>query len=143
MVQTAQKLESARIVTGLSPKLTPAEQGKIVGEAWEQLRAAAAVHFARSGHARSRVSPCYFNLGPHPPRLWPEDVDLVHRLWLDLSDKGQGAKLRHRDIVGVALRRLEEQIRTGQEGTVLSDLEREVFEHPPERMPAQGETDEG
>ncbi len=39
MVQTAQRLQSSRIVTGLSPLFAdnPAEQGKIVGEAWEQL----------------------------------------------------------------------------------------------------------
>ncbi len=139
MVQAAQKLESARIVTGLSPKLTPAEQGKIVGEAWEELeppRPSISLEVVMPDPSKSS----YFNLGPHPPRLWPEDVDLVHRLWLDLSGKGQGAKLRHRDIVGVALRRLEEQIRTGQEGTILTELEREVTEHPPEAMPAQLES---
>ena len=27
----------------------------------------------------------FFNLGPHPPRLWPEDIELAHRLWLALS----------------------------------------------------------
>ena len=142
MVQTAQKLETSRIVTGLSPKFTPAEQGKIVGEAWEQLeppRPSISLEVVMPDPSKST----YFNLGPHPPRLWPEDVDLVHRLWLDLSGKGQGAKLRHRDIVGVALRRLEEQIRSGQEGTVLSDLDREVSEHPPERQPAHIDADEG
>ncbi len=77
----------------------------------------------------------YFNLGPHPPRLWPEDVDLVHRLWLELSQKGLGASLRHRDIVGVALRRLEEQVHGGLEGDVLSELNRELQEHPSERVP--------
>ncbi len=141
MVQTAQKLESARIVTGLSPKLTPAEQGKIVGEAWEQLeppRPSLSLEVVMPDPSKSS----YFNLGPHPPRLWPEDVDLVHRLWLDLSGKGQGAKLRHRDIVGVALRRLEEQIRAGQEGAILSELEREVVEHPPEHIAAPAEVDE-
>jgi amino acid transporter len=134
MVQTAQKLESARIVTGLSPKFTPAEQGKIIGEAWEQLetpRPSLSLEVVMPDPSKST----YFNLGPHPPRLWPEDVDLVHRLWLDLSGKGQGAKLRHRDIVGVALRRREDQIRTGEESAILSELEREVTEHPPERMP--------
>ena len=21
----------------------------------------------------------FFNLGPHPPRLWPEDIELLHK----------------------------------------------------------------
>ena len=136
MVQTAQRLGSARIVTGLSPKLTPAEQGKIVGEAWETLPQ------PRPSISLEVVMPdpnlsMYFNLGPHPPRLWPEDVDLVHRLWLELSGKGVGAKLRHRDIVGVALRRLEAQLREGKEIEVLDELSREVHEHPAELIPAK------
>ncbi len=135
MVQTAQKLGSARIVTGLSPKLTPSEQGKIVGEAWEQLeppRPSISLEVVMPDPRQST----YFNLGPHPPRLWPEDVDLVHRLWLELSEKGPGAKLRHRDIVGVALRRLEQQLREGDEGRVISELDRELIEHPSDSVPA-------
>jgi hypothetical protein len=53
----------------------------------------------------------YVNLGPHPPRLWPEDVDLLHDLWLKLSESAAlGSKLHHRDIVGVALRRLKNDL---------------------------------
>jgi amino acid transporter len=134
MVQTAQKLNSSRIVTGLSPKLTPSEQGKIIGEAWEQLdpprpSISLEVVMPQSGES------VYFNLGPHPPRLWPEDVDLVHRLWLELAGKGPGAKLRHRDIVGVALRRLEQDLRQGNETTVLEELNKEVLEHPSDSVP--------
>ena len=53
----------------------------------------------------------FFNLGPHPPRLWPEDVDLVHQLWLDLSARRFGAKLHHRDVIGVALQRLSQDLK--------------------------------
>jgi len=140
MVQTAQKLGSSRIVTGLSPKLTPSEQGKVVGEAWENLpepRPSISLEVVMPDPNQST----YFNLGPHPPRLWPEDVDLVHRLWLELSEKGPGAKLRHRDIVGVALRRLEEDLREGREYELLEALNREVEEHPAERVPAKLDTE--
>jgi hypothetical protein len=135
MVQTAQKLDSSRIVTGLSPRLTPSEQGKIVGEAWESLEP------PRPSISLEVVMPdpnqsVYFNLGPHPPRLWPEDVDLVHRLWLEISEKGPGAKLRHRDVVGVALRRLEQQLKEGNETEVLEAIQKEVLEHPSEIVPA-------
>ena len=53
----------------------------------------------------------FVNLGPHPPRLWPEDVDRCHRIWLRLTEKPEiGAKLHHRDVVGAALRLLEDEI---------------------------------
>ncbi|MGI8743534.1 MAG: APC family permease [Bryobacteraceae bacterium] len=133
MVQTAQKLQSSRIVTGLSPlyQMNPAEQGKVVGEAWEQLPA------PRPSVSLEIVLPdpnqsLYFNLGPHPPRLWPEDIDLVHRLWLELTEKGPGAKLRHRDVIGVAIRRLDQELHSNLESEVMRDILREVEEHPPE-----------
>src|SRR5580698_10821435 len=131
IVQTAQKLQSSRIVTGLSPLFAdnPADQGKVVGEAWEQLEA------PRPSLSLEIVLPdptqsLFFNLGPHPPRLWPEDVDRVHRLWLELCSKGRGATLHHRDIVGVALSRLEKQLHSEQEEEVLKDIECEVNQHP-------------
>ena len=37
VVQTAARMQSSRIVMGLSPKLAPAEQGAQVGRYWEQL----------------------------------------------------------------------------------------------------------
>ena len=57
----------------------------------------------------------YLNLGPHPPRLWPEDA---HDIWRSFTEQeGLGAKLHHRDELGVALRRLEkEEMRRGLNG---------------------------
>ena len=69
----------------------------------------------------------YVNLGPHPPRLWPEDVDRLHELWLRLSDtEGVGSRLHHRDIVGLALRRLEKDIVNGKRDDVVQDLDQEL-----------------
>ena len=69
----------------------------------------------------------YVNLGPHPPRLWPEDVDRLHDLWLRLCDcEGVGSKLHHRDIVGLALRRLEKDLTDGKRDQVMSDLDHEL-----------------
>jgi hypothetical protein len=67
----------------------------------------------------------FFNLGPHPPRLWPEDVERVHKLWLELSTKGPGPKLHHRDVIGVALRRMEEELTGPRAGEVIEDVIRE------------------
>ncbi len=135
MVQTAQRLQSSRIVTGLSPLFAdnPADQGKVVGEAWEQLEA------PRPSLSLEVVLPdasksLFFNLGPHPPRLWPEDIDLVHRLWLELCACGTGSKLHHRDVIGVALRRLEQQLHSEQGRDVLADIDAEVKQHPDEQV---------
>jgi hypothetical protein len=129
MIQTAQRLQSSRIVTGLSMKMDPAEQGKLVGQAWERLPA------PRPSLSLEIVTDdgqsVFFNLGPHPPRLWPEDVELVHRLWLELSEKDPNAKLHHRDIIGVALRRMEEQLRSGKTDDVITDVMREVGHRQP------------
>ena len=69
----------------------------------------------------------YVNLGPHPPRLWPEDVDRLHEIWLKLSES-MGARLHHRDVVGVALRRLEEDLNAdgAARDKILDDLSKEV-----------------
>jgi len=135
MVQTAQRLQSSRIVTGLSPLFAdnPADQGKVVGEAWEQLEAprpSLSLEVVLPDVSRS----LFFNLGPHPPRLWPEDIDLVHRLWLELCACGTGSKLHHRDVIGVALRRLEQQLHSGHGPEVLADIDIEVKQHPDEQV---------
>jgi len=125
VVQTAARLESSRIVMGLSPKLTPSEQGAQVGRYWEQLpepRPSLSLEIV----LENQKDTVFFNLGPHPPRLWPEDLDLVHRLWLELSAKGPGSKLHHRDIVGVALRRMNAELHSDLSGEVVDDVLREV-----------------
>src|ERR1700687_3021754 len=61
----------------------------------------------------------------HPPRLWPEDIALAHRLWLELSAKGPGSKLHHRDIIGVALRRMNAELHSARAPEVVADIQRE------------------
>ena len=125
VVQTAARLQSSRIVMGLSPKLTPSEQGTQVGYYWEQLpepRPSLSLEIV----LENQKDTIFFNLGPHPPRLWPEDIDLAHRLWLELSAKGPGSKLHHRDIIGVALRRMNAELRSPRANEVLDDVLREV-----------------
>jgi amino acid transporter len=125
IVQTGQHLQSSRIVMGLSPKLTPAEQGATVGRAWENLpepRPSLSLEIV-PGKGEESI---FFNLGPHPPRLWPEDIDLLHRLWLEISTRGPGAKLHHRDIVGVALRRMQQELESGRAEDVIADINREI-----------------
>jgi hypothetical protein len=67
----------------------------------------------------------YVNLGPHPPRLWPEDLDRAHDLWLRLTENF-GSRLHHRDVIGVALRRLQKDLASERKEEVLKDLEGEI-----------------
>jgi amino acid transporter len=125
VVQTAALLQSSRIVMGLSPKLTPSEQGEQVGRYWEQLpepRPALSLEIV----LENQKDVVFLNLGPHPPRLWPEDIHLAHRLWLEVSRKGPGSKLHHRDIVGVALRRMEVELHSERAQEVIDDVLKEI-----------------
>jgi hypothetical protein len=124
-VQIAARLESSRIVMGLSPKLTPSEQGAQVGYYWEKLREPRPA-LSLELVLENQKDTVFFNLGPHPPRLWPQDIELAHRLWLELKEMGPGSKLHHRDVVGVALRRMSSELRSERAGEVLADVQREI-----------------
>jgi nucleotide-binding universal stress UspA family protein len=120
MVQTAAKLQASRLVTGVSARMDSAELARRIGKAWERLpepRHAFSLEVITPGRPSTFV-----NLGPHPPRLWPEDVALVHEMWLDMSDHYAGSKVHHRDIVGVALRRMRDQLNSGDRENVVKDV---------------------
>ncbi len=74
------------------------ELARRIGLAWERLPE------PRHPFSLEVISPgrpsIYVNLGPHPPRLWPEDLDRLHELWLRLSEDDFGSKLHHRDVIG-------------------------------------------
>jgi amino acid transporter len=132
MVQTAAKLQASRLVTGVSARMDSDELARRIGKAWERLTEP---RHAFSLEITSPDRPSVFvNLGPHPPRLWPEDIDLVHAMWLELSDKYAGAKLHHRDIVGVALRRMREQLQSKNRKEVVEDILEEI-EHRKDAAP--------
>jgi amino acid transporter len=129
MVQTAARLQVSKLVVGVSSRMASEELASRIGLAWE--------HLSEPRHAFSleitnpdRPS-VYVNLGPHPPRLWPEDVDRLHRIWLRLcAHSSVGSRLHHRDVVGVALRRLEEELEGAHRGEILDSLEHEMHKPP-------------
>jgi amino acid transporter len=119
MVQTAAKLKASRLVTGVSATMDSDELARRIGMAWERLPE------PRHPFSLEIITPdrpsVYVNLGPHPPRLWPEDLDRVHDLWLRLQEHF-GSKLHHRDVVGLALRRLQKDLESERKHEVLDDL---------------------
>jgi len=137
MVQTAAKLKASRLVTGVSARMDSEELARRIGAAWEKLPE------PRHAFSLEIITPdrpsTFVNLGPHPPRLWPEDVDLVHEIWLELSDKYAGAKVHHRDVVGVALRRMAEQLNSRERDEVVHDILEEIEHRKPAFTPANGD----
>jgi amino acid transporter/nucleotide-binding universal stress UspA family protein len=128
LVQTADKLKATRLVTGVSPRMSSDELARRIGLAWERLPE------PRHPFSLEIITPdrpsTYVNLGPHPPRLWPEDVDRLHELWLRLSSADAlGSKLHHRDVVGIALRRLHRDLKSGNNSEVMRELEDELNSH--------------
>jgi amino acid transporter len=125
MADTASRLRASRLVTGVSTHMASDELARQIGRAWEKLPE------PRHAFSLEVISPdrpsTFVNLGPHPPRLWPEDVELLHDIWLNLSEAEQlGCRLHHRDIVGVALRRLRNDLQNNDRDRVVAEVQREL-----------------
>jgi amino acid transporter len=120
VLRAAENLESSTVVLGSSSKMSVTEQARAIGLAWESMleprpRVTLEI-FTPSGQEQ------IFYLGPHAPRLTPKEIDLLHDIWLKLSDKLPGAELHHHDIVHFALDEVEREISEGQGDAVLERL---------------------
>ena len=133
IVDVSQRLKSSLVVMGLSAKMTPSQQAKAFGDAWERLPAPRP-QLSLEIFDETTGRKMFFNMGPHPPRLWPEDTELLHKLWLNLSNRGLGHKLHHRDVVRIALRRLESALGSENADRIVNELKKETM-HEPEIQP--------
>jgi amino acid transporter len=128
IVVTAQRLESSRIVCGLSNKLSPDEQAKLTGDAWERLpepkpRLVMEVRMP-NGVARE------YYLGPHLPRLRDQDLDLLHHLWLEVTSDPRFAGAHHYHIVAVALEELGRELHGPRRQEILDYLWEQIQKSP-------------
>src|SRR5271169_451157 len=121
---TAQRLDSARVVCGLSNKLTADEQAKLTGDAWERMpepRPRVCLEVAApDGTVRE------YAIGPHTPRLRPQDVELMHKLWLNITTDPKFAGAHHYHIVALALEELQRELSTEQRAQLLQKLQEEM-----------------
>jgi amino acid transporter len=140
IVQAAAQLVSAEIVMGRSAVMTAREQALSLGESWEKLphkpRHQVQLRiFDSSGKLHE------FVLGAHPPTLLEEDIQQIHELWLGLKDNPKIAKLRHRDVVSLALQRLERDLEGSRRSDVLrqaqalAELDRKAHSKRPASKP--------
>ena len=126
ILRSAANLHSASIVVGGSSKMPLTEQAREVGLAWERMpepRPRVALEIVTAG-GQQRV----FYLGPHSPHLTPKEIDLLHDIWLRLSDELKGEEIHHHDIVHFALTELEREIAEGQGEAVLNRLREHLQE---------------
>jgi len=120
ILRTAENLESSTVAVGSSGKMPTTEQAHQVGLAWERMaeprpRVTLEI-FTPAGQEQ------VFYLGPHAPRLTPKEIDLLHKLWLELSDNLPNEEIHHHDIVHFALDEVESKIAEGQGDDVFNRL---------------------
>jgi amino acid transporter len=127
---TAQRLDSSRVICGLSNKLTADEQAKLTGDAWERLpepRPRLSLEVcAPDGTVRE------YALGPHTPRMRPQDVELMHKLWLNITADPKYAGAHHYHIVALALEELQRELSTEQRTQLLAKLHEEMNRNKPQ-----------
>jgi hypothetical protein len=121
---TAQRLNSTRVICGLSNKLTADEQAKHTGDAWERMpepRPRLSLEVcAPDGTVRE------YALGPHNPPLRPQDVELMHKLWLNITTDPKFTGAHHYHIVALALDELQRELSTEQRTQLLQRLQEEM-----------------
>src|SRR5712692_2676937 len=118
---TASQLASRDIVAGRSSWMTPEQQAKLLGDAWERL--------PNRPHQRVRlrvIGPSDeiqdFYLGAHPPDLSDEEIQFIHQLWLDVSHEQGLENVRHKEIVTAAVVRLADELHGDRRRQVLDFL---------------------
>jgi hypothetical protein len=107
LTQSANSLEVDSVVSGLSSSMTAEDQAFHLGQAWEALPEPKRQFnfFVVGPDGETKV----FYIGPHAPTLSPDDVQLVHRLWLNMRRDPVMQDLHHSDIITYALTRLAGQ----------------------------------
>ncbi|MGP8174867.1 MAG: APC family permease [Terracidiphilus sp.] len=119
LAQGANSLEIDSVVSGLSTRMTAGDQAFHLGQAWEALPEPKRQfnYYVVDPSGEVKV----FYIGPHAPKLSPDDVQLVHRLWVNMRRDPSMQDLHHSDIITYALTRLAGQYaREKQE--ILRDL---------------------
>jgi hypothetical protein len=133
VAQTAWRLDAAVVAAGLSAKMTAQEQARELGRAWERLpekpRRQVWLKIVSPDHQEYTVF-----LGAHAPDFTDDDLRVIHNIWLKVSQIPARKRVRHRDVVRVALERLERDLQ-GQSDVML-DFYR--LEHKDQEQPRHG-----
>jgi amino acid transporter/nucleotide-binding universal stress UspA family protein len=105
IIRAARSLHASAVVLGASPTSPVAEEARLAGLAWERLadpkpQLTLSIYFT-TGEEH------VFYLGPHAPHLTANEIDLLHSIWLDVSNQLAPEEVHHHDIVHLALEELQ------------------------------------
>ena len=133
ILRAAQSLESSTVVLGVSPTRPVTEEAYVAGLAWERLsdpkpQLTLEIYFP-SGQEH------IFYLGPHAPHLTPKEIDLLHSLWLQISNEVAPEEIHHHDVVHFALEELREDLSDSRREDVLHRLRHHLQEIKDRRTP--------
>ncbi len=126
ILRAAQGLQSTTIALGMSSWRAVADEARIAGLAWEALpepRPQLTLEIHTPGGQEH-----IFYLGPHAPRLTAKEIDLLHGLWLELSNEVAPEELHHHDVVHVALEELRRNITNGRREEIVNSLREHLQE---------------
>lgn len=132
LAQSANSLEVDSVVSGSSSLMTAEQQAYHMGQAWEALpgpkRQFNFYVVAPDGQVK------VFYIGPHAPTLSADNIQLVHRLWLNMQRDPTLQGLHHSDIITYALTRLAGQYARNKE-EIVRDLRNYSGGAPPPARP--------
>ena len=119
LAQGANSLEVESVISGVSNSMTAEEQAFHLGQAWEAMTGPKRqFNFYVISHTGEIKA---FYIGPHAPKLSPDDVQLVHRLWVNMHRDPSMQDLHHSDIITYALTKLAGQY-AREKDDILRDL---------------------
>lgn len=118
---TAVQLRSSDVIAGRSSLMTPEQQAKLLGDAWERLpnKPQERVRFRVIGPDNDITD---FYLGAHAPELTDEEINFIHKLWLDVRNERGLENIRHKQIVIAALVRIADELHQDRRPQVLEFL---------------------
>jgi amino acid transporter len=118
---TAAQLHTSDIIAGRSSVLSPEQQAQFLGEAWERLsdKPQERIRFRVIGPDHDVRD---FYLGAHAPDLTDEEINFIHKLWLNVREEHGLENIRHKHIVVAALVRLADELHAEARHSVLDFL---------------------
>ncbi len=125
VVHVAMRLGCIRMYAGSSEKLSVTTQARLLGKAWEEVDDPDKTQFELI-IVPQQGAPKRFQIGAHAPDLTPEDIELVHKLWLEITGKVPEADFHHRDVVSIALKYFIRDFRGSAQGQVIDEIKKSL-----------------
>src|SRR6202166_2304788 len=126
ILRAAQNLQSSTIALGISSWRAIADEARIAGLAWESLPEPRP-HLTLEIYSPSGQEKVFY-LGPHEPRLTSKKIDLLHGIWLALSNEVAPEELHHHPVPHIALEQLSRNIVNARRQEIIAALRQHLTE---------------